>query len=192
MIASGGGIGNPPAPFPDTTALTAHNPANTLSATLQAFERYGVTRILAEPTVSAVSGESAEDDRWRRNTNSDRAQLHGRWSLPNWHRVQALRRQLEIHSHGSGRGLNPASSCDRSDRNRYPNRRAISGTLVPGFLTRKNETTVEIPRAAPSPPRDFSRRSQSNPSMVFRFSSICRFSARCFARTTTRSRKPNS
>jgi hypothetical protein len=26
-----------------TTALTAHNPANTLTATLQAFERYGVT-----------------------------------------------------------------------------------------------------------------------------------------------------
>jgi len=25
-----------------TTALTAHNPANTLTATLQAFERYGV------------------------------------------------------------------------------------------------------------------------------------------------------
>jgi pilus assembly protein CpaC len=60
VIASGGGIGYPPAPFPNTTALTAHNPANTLSATLQAFERYGVTRILAEPTVSAVSGESAK------------------------------------------------------------------------------------------------------------------------------------
>src|SRR5439155_21051831 len=45
---------------PPSTALTAHNPANTLSATLQAFERYGVTRILAEPTVSAISGESAK------------------------------------------------------------------------------------------------------------------------------------
>src|SRR5262249_48308141 len=41
------------------TALTVHNPANTLTATLQAFERYGVARILAEPTVSAISGESA-------------------------------------------------------------------------------------------------------------------------------------
>jgi Flp pilus assembly secretin CpaC len=43
-----------------TTALSAHNPENTLSATLQAFERYGVSRILAEPAVSAVSGESAK------------------------------------------------------------------------------------------------------------------------------------
>ena len=42
------------------TSLTAHNPANTLTATLQAFERYGVTRILAEPAVAAVSGESAK------------------------------------------------------------------------------------------------------------------------------------
>ena len=32
---------------------------NGLQATLQAFERYGVTRTLAEPTVTAVSGESA-------------------------------------------------------------------------------------------------------------------------------------
>ncbi len=29
-----------------------HGPANTLTATLQAFERYGVMRILAEPTVT--------------------------------------------------------------------------------------------------------------------------------------------
>jgi pilus assembly protein CpaC len=42
------------------TALTAHNPSSSLTATLEAFERYGVTRILAEPTVSAVSGESAK------------------------------------------------------------------------------------------------------------------------------------
>ena len=68
----------------------------------------------------------------------------------------------------------------------------VFGTFVPGLLTRKNETTVEIPSADPSPPPDFSRRSQSKPSMVFRVSSICRFSARCFARAITRSRKPNS
>jgi pilus assembly protein CpaC len=42
-----------------TTALSIANPAGTLAANIQAFERYGVTRILAEPTVSAVSGESA-------------------------------------------------------------------------------------------------------------------------------------
>src|SRR5208282_6632238 len=34
--------------------------SNTLSATLAAFERQGVARTLAEPTVTAVSGESAK------------------------------------------------------------------------------------------------------------------------------------
>ncbi len=43
-----------------TTALTAHNPANTLTATLQAFERYGVTPILAEPTAEPDSEPPSE------------------------------------------------------------------------------------------------------------------------------------
>ena len=34
--------------------------SNPLSATLRAFERYGVSRILAEPTVTAISGEMAK------------------------------------------------------------------------------------------------------------------------------------
>ena len=59
VLAAAGAQDTPVRPF-TTTALTAHNPANTLSATLQAFERYGVSRILAEPTVSAVSGENAK------------------------------------------------------------------------------------------------------------------------------------
>ncbi|WP_020173593.1 type II and III secretion system protein family protein [Methyloferula stellata] len=42
-----------------TTQLALTNPAGTLAANIQAFERYGVTRVLAEPTVAAVSGESA-------------------------------------------------------------------------------------------------------------------------------------
>ena len=46
-------------PTGQTSGITLHNPSNTVSATLQAFERYGVTRVLAEPTVTAVSGETA-------------------------------------------------------------------------------------------------------------------------------------
>ena len=41
VLAAAGAQDTPVRPF-TTTALTAHNPANTLSATLQAFERYGV------------------------------------------------------------------------------------------------------------------------------------------------------
>ena len=43
---------------PTTSALNL-NSGSGLLATLQAFERYGVTRTLAEPTVTAVSGEAA-------------------------------------------------------------------------------------------------------------------------------------
>lgn len=43
---------------PSTSALNI-NSGSGLLATLQAFERYGVTRTLAEPTVTAVSGEAA-------------------------------------------------------------------------------------------------------------------------------------
>jgi pilus assembly protein CpaC len=57
-VLAASGLENPAVPPGRTTALMAHNPDNTLSATLQAFERYGVTRILAEPTVSAVSGKA--------------------------------------------------------------------------------------------------------------------------------------
>jgi pilus assembly protein CpaC len=46
-------------PTGQSSGITLHNPSNTVSATLQAFERYGVTHVLAEPTVSAVSGETA-------------------------------------------------------------------------------------------------------------------------------------
>jgi pilus assembly protein CpaC len=41
------------------SALTIKGP-NSTTATLKAFERYGVSRVLAEPSVTAVSGESAK------------------------------------------------------------------------------------------------------------------------------------
>ncbi len=44
---------------PTSTQLNI-NSGNGLKATLQAFERYGVNRTLAEPTVTAISGESAK------------------------------------------------------------------------------------------------------------------------------------
>ena len=46
-----------------------------LSATLQAFERQGVARTLAEPTVTAVSGEVGEIPRRRHDSDSQRRNL---------------------------------------------------------------------------------------------------------------------
>jgi pilus assembly protein CpaC len=143
VIASGGGIGYPA--NATTTALTAHNPANTLSATLQAFERYGVSRILAEPTVSAVSGESAK------------LTVGGEIPVPTAPSCTGngvCQIGTEFKPYGVTLRFSPvvlaegrillhlATEVTEID---FQNSFLISGTNVPAFLTRKNETSVEIP-----------------------------------------------
>ena len=147
VIASGGGVGYPPAPFPNTTALTAHNPSSSLSATLQAFERYGVSRILAEPTVTAVSGESAK------------LTVGGEIPIPTaatcvFTGVAGCNIGTEFKPYGVTLRFTPvvlaegrillhlATEVTEID---FQNSFLISGTNVPAFLTRKNETSVEIP-----------------------------------------------
>ncbi len=127
------------------TALTAHNPANTLTATLQAFERYGVTRILAEPNVSAVSGESA------RLVVGGQVPIpvlsFGAGGLPipsilykdygvslKFTPIVLAAGRIELHL-----------STEVSDIDNTLSATLISGFPVPAFFVRKNETTVEIP-----------------------------------------------
>ncbi len=148
VIASGGGVGYPPAPFPNTTALTAHNPSSSLTATLQAFERYGVSRILAEPTVTAVSGESAK------------LTVGGEIPIPTAATctltggIGGCNIGTEFKPYGVTLRFTPvvlaegrillhlATEVTEID---FQNSFLISGTNVPAFLTRKNETSVEIP-----------------------------------------------
>lgn len=143
VIASGGGIGYPA--NATTTALTAQNPANTLSATLQAFERNGVTRILAEPTVTAVSGESAK------------LTVGGEIPIPTAPSCTGngvCQIGTEFKDYGVSLNFTPVVLAEGRILLRLATEvteintqtaQIISGTLVPGFLTRKNETTVEIP-----------------------------------------------
>jgi pilus assembly protein CpaC len=148
VIASGGGSGYPIAPFPNTTALTAHNPANTLSATLQAFERYGVSRILAEPTVSAISGESAkltvggEIPVPTASTCSFTGGTGG-CNIGTEFKPYGVTLRFTPVVLAEGRILlHLATEVTEID---FQNSFLISGTNVPAFLTRKNETTVEVP-----------------------------------------------
>jgi pilus assembly protein CpaC len=60
------------------TAVQFLGPNNT-SVTLNAFERYGVSRVLAEPTVTAVSGENAKFMGRRRSAGSGKFELYGHW-----------------------------------------------------------------------------------------------------------------
>jgi pilus assembly protein CpaC len=148
---AGPGVSGYPTAAPGTTsALTAHNPANTLSATLQAFERYGVSRILAEPAVSGVSGESAKltvggeipipsvpqctvasSTTAGSCTGGTTFQPYGvtlRFSP-----VVLSEGRVLLHLATEVSELDPANGT------------TIFGSFVPGLLTRKNETTVEIP-----------------------------------------------
>ena len=133
-----------------TTALSAHNPENTLSATLQAFERYGVSRILAEPAVSAVSGESAKltvggevpipsAPTCAAATGSGAVSCTGGAVFKDY--GVTLRFSPVVLSEGRIL-LHLATEVTEIDTQTAA---TVFGTLVPGFLTRKNETTVEIP-----------------------------------------------
>jgi pilus assembly protein CpaC len=130
---------------PPSTAITAHNPDNTLSATLQAFERYGVTRILAEPTVSAVSGESA------------RLTVGGRIPIPGPTTCQAsgcTGGGAQFFPYGVTLGFTPTVLAEGRIELRIATEvteldsqtaAVVAGTLVPGLLSRNNETVVEVP-----------------------------------------------
>jgi pilus assembly protein CpaC len=123
-----------------------HNPSSSVTATLQAFERYGVTRILAEPTVSAVSGESA------------RLTVGGEIPIPGPPSCQAngfCTVTIIYKDYGVALKFTPIVLTEgrielhlATEVTDIDNTRAqltLSGFPVPAFLTRKNETTVEIP-----------------------------------------------
>ncbi len=133
----------------NTTALTLSNSSNTVSATLQAFERYGVSRILSEPSVTAISGESAK------------LTVGGQFPIPSAPACSTTGSQTQCSPGGvlfqpygvslsftpvvlsEGRILlhlgTEVTEIDNSVS------AVIQGVTVPGIRTRRNETTVELP-----------------------------------------------
>lgn len=146
------GIAGPIAANPATslpTSLILHNPSNTVNATLQAFERYGVSRILAEPTVTAISGESAKFT------------VGGEVPIPsapvcttNGTVTNCSPGGVTYQPYGVTLNFSPvvmsagrillhiATEVTELD---YQTAVSIQGVVVPGLSTRKNETTVEMP-----------------------------------------------
>jgi pilus assembly protein CpaC len=148
VIAAAGGTAGNAIGYPAnaaTTALSAQNPANTLSATLQAFERYGVTRILAEPTVTAVSGESAKLTVGGEIPvpTAPSCTGNGVCQVGTEFKPYGVTLRFSPVVQAEGRILlHLATEVTEIDTQKTV---LISGTPVPGFLTRKNESTVEIP-----------------------------------------------
>lgn len=120
------------------------NGGKSLTATLEAYERDGVARTLAEPTVTAVSGESAK------------FLAGGTVPIPNGETCASGVCTLAIVQQSYGVTLNftpvvlsqgriqlhvgtEVTDIDTSVQ------QTIDNTSIPGFRTRRNETTVELP-----------------------------------------------
>jgi pilus assembly protein CpaC len=135
-----------------TSGITLHNPSNTVSATLQAFERYGVTHVLAEPTVTAVSGETANFMVGGQfpipgpptvcpgtTTTTTTAVCSGGATYENY--GVTLTFSPIVLSEGRIL-LHLATEVTDID---YTKTVTIQGVPTPGLLTRRNATSVELP-----------------------------------------------
>jgi pilus assembly protein CpaC len=134
-------------PLSSSSGLTLHNPTGTISATLQAFERQNVARVLAEPTVSAVSGESAKftvggEFPYAAGLicgTSGSACVAGGAAFKdygitlNFSPVVLAEGRILLHI---------ATEVTEID---FQHAVTIQGVPTPGLRTRKNETTVELP-----------------------------------------------
>ena len=149
--------------FPGTTVATPATSAinlasgGSLFATLQAFERYGVTRTLAEPTVTAVSGEAAHftvggefpystglvcsgtaTGSGTTATSSSSACTAGAGFKPygitlNFEPIVLSEGRILLHLATEVTDLDFTKGV------------IIGGAPTPGLLVRKNDTTIELP-----------------------------------------------
>jgi pilus assembly protein CpaC len=124
---------------------------NGTSGTLQAFERYNVARVLAEPSVSAVSGENAK------------VVVGGEIAVPAQGSCIAGNTPgattvctpgITFKPYGVTLAFTPVVQAEGRIQVHlstevtevdYSSTQVYLGVSVPGFKTRKNETTVELP-----------------------------------------------
>ena len=132
------------------SALTLKNlTGGGTTLTVQAFERYSVARVLAEPTVTAVSGESAK------------VVVGGEIAVPGpggcavgAGGVYSCAPAVAFKPYGVTLGFTPVVQAEGRIQLHLTTevteidlttQVVISGASVPGFKTRKNETTIELP-----------------------------------------------
>lgn len=139
-------------PIVSNSALVI-NGQNGTSATLKAFERYGVTRILAEPTVTAVSGEQAK----LLVGGEIAVPSSGTCTFSTTGAAPVCTPGIAFKPYGVSLNFVPTvlsegrislrlatevTEVDVQSSFTYAN------VTVPGFKSRKNETTIELPSGA--------------------------------------------
>jgi pilus assembly protein CpaC len=130
--------------------LSSNSALNGLGAQLKAFERAGVARILAEPSVTAISGENAKFT------------AGGELPVPTSQTCSAGACTLGMSFKQYGVTLNftpvvlaegrillrvatEVTEIDPTTSINFSNTSASASVNVPAFRTRKNETSVELP-----------------------------------------------
>lgn len=133
------------------------NSYNGLKATLQAFERYGVNRTLAEPTVTAISGESAKffvGGEFPYSTGLICGAVGAATSAGGTSSTSQCSSGAAFKPYGISLRFEPVVlsegrillhvGTEVSDLD-FTHGAIVGGVSTPGLLTRNNETTVELP-----------------------------------------------
>ena len=122
---------------------------NAIGATLQAYERYGVARVLAEPTVTAISGETAKF-----TAGGELPVPQSQTCTPSLTGALTCTTGIAFKTYGVTLNFTPvvlaegrillriATEVTEVDQTRAFSFQSIN---VPAFQTRKNETSVELP-----------------------------------------------
>ena len=117
--------------------------SQSLSATLQAFERQGVAHTLAEPTVTAVSGETAKFLAGGTIPILNNVQCNPTCQYGFIQQPYGVTLNFTPVVLSQGRiQLRIATEVTDID---YAKQITFSGLSIPGFRTRNNTTTVELP-----------------------------------------------
>jgi pilus assembly protein CpaC len=117
--------------------------AGSISATLQAFERQGVAHTLAEPTVTAVSGETAKFLAGGTIPILNNVQCNPTCQYGFIQQPYGVTLNFTPVVLSQGRiQLRIATEVTDID---YAKQITFSGLSIPGFRTRNNTTTVELP-----------------------------------------------
>ncbi len=128
------------------------NPSSNLTATLAAFERTGISRTLAEPTVTAISGESAKFTVGGQFPYSSGLVCGSTGTIGS--STSSCTAGAAFKNYGITLNFEPVVlsegrillhiATEVADID-YSHAVNIDGVSTPGLITRQNETTVELP-----------------------------------------------
>lgn len=146
-------IDNPFSVQPQTLAATsiAAGIGNSTNLTLRALERAGMSRVLAEPTVTAISGESAKFTAGGEIPvpSGYSCDITGRCNLGIIYKTIGVSLNFTpiVLSDGriSMRIATEVTELDAENQLRLADTTQTGAVNAPGFRTRKSDTTVELP-----------------------------------------------